>query len=254
MILEYHRPETMEDALALLRRTDVRMLPLGGGTALNQPTREQFAVVDLQALGLSGIAQRGATLEVGATATLQALAEFPGLPAALALSLRNEATLNLRQMATAAGTLVAADGRSGFAAAMLALDASLTILRAADGGEEETRLGEFLLRRRETLPGRLITALELSTQPKTAYQAVARTPADLPILCVAAAQWPSGRTRLALGGFGAAPLLAMDGPEAGGAEMAARNACAQAEDEWASAEYRQEMTAVLTRRCLEALA
>ena len=79
---------------------------------------------------------------------------------------------------------------------------------------------------------------------------IARTPADRPIVCVAAARWPSGRTRLALGGFGAAPTLAMDGPEDSGAQIAAASAYSQAGDEWASAEYRSEAAGILALRCL----
>jgi hypothetical protein len=84
---------------------------------------------------------------------------------------------------------------------------------------------------------------------RLAFETVARTPADRPIVCAALAQWPSGRTRLALGGYGQAPLLAMDGNEPGGVETAVRNAFAEAGDEWASAEYRSEMAAVLAKRC-----
>ncbi|MCI0519925.1 MAG: FAD binding domain-containing protein [Chloroflexi bacterium] len=253
MILEYHRPETIQDALALLARPGMRTLPLGGGTTLNRPSSEHFAVVDLQALRLNRLEKRGATLAVGATLTLHDLSVYAGLPAALTLSLQNETSFNLRQMATVAGTLVTAGGRSPFAVAMLAMDASLEALRVEDGGREEIGLGEFLLRRKELLPGRLITGVSIPLQPKTAYEVVARTPADQPVVCAAAAQWPSGRTRVALGGFGDAPALAMDGPEAGGADIAAGEAYSQAEDVWASAEYRREMAALLTRRCLAAL-
>jgi CO/xanthine dehydrogenase FAD-binding subunit len=43
----------------------------------------------------------------------------------------------------------------------------------------------------------------------------------------------------------------MDGPEAEGLEIAARNAFYEAGDERASAEYRREIAAVLARRALE---
>jgi CO/xanthine dehydrogenase FAD-binding subunit len=85
---------------------------------------------------------------------------------------------------------------------------------------------------------------------RLAYEVVARTPADLPIVCAALARWPSGRVRLALGGFGSAPLLALDGPEASGIDQVARDAYSHAGDQWATAEYRQEAAAVLARRCL----
>lgn len=46
-------------------------------------------------------------------------------------------------------------------------------------------------------------------------------------------------------------MLAMDGTEADGLETAAGNAYHEANDEWASAEYRMDVAATLARRCLE---
>lgn len=249
MIIEYHRPDTLEEALRLLTREGVKTLPLGGGSVLNAPSPEQFAVVDLQALGLNKIEKKGNTLLVGATATLQALLDTPDLPAAFHQAIQHEATYNLRQVATLAGTLVAADGRSPLATVLLALDAQVTLLP----GEEQVGAGELLLTREAKLPGRLITQIALPLNIRLVYQYVSRTPADLPLVCVAAARWAAGRTRLALGGFGEAPLLALDGPEAGGAIEAARSAYFSAADQWASAEYRREVAATLAKRCLEEL-
>jgi CO/xanthine dehydrogenase FAD-binding subunit len=93
-----------------------------------------------------------------------------------------------------------------------------------------------------------VTQVSLPLNARLAYEYVARTPADRPIVCAAVAVWPSGRTRVALGGFGNAPILVMDGPEGSGVEAAVRNAYSSAEDEWASAEYRQEAAAVLALR------
>jgi CO/xanthine dehydrogenase FAD-binding subunit len=42
----------------------------------------------------------------------------------------------------------------------------------------------------------------------------------------------------------------MDGTESIGLEAAAHNALREAGDNWASAEYRQEIAAILVRRCL----
>ena len=249
MIVEYHRPKSMEDALALLSRTEVDTVPLGGGTALKKDTQAPLAVVDLQALGLNTIKCESKQFELGATVTLQTLIDTPGLPPALYQAARLETTYNLRQVATVAGTLVASNGRSPFTVAMLALDAELTISgqRAAIG------LGDLLPQRPETLRHRLVTRVTIPTKVRLAYEYVARTPADAAIVCVAVAQWPSGRTRVTLGGCGAAPVLAMDGPEPGGAEIAARSAYSQSGDERASADYRAEMAEVLTRRGLRAI-
>jgi CO/xanthine dehydrogenase FAD-binding subunit len=149
--------------------------------------------------------------------------------------------------------VLSAHGRSPLATTLLALDAVLDVARSGAAGEQ-IGLGEVLPLRGEKLRGRLVTRLLLPLNARLAYESVARTPADQPIVCAAAACWPSGRTRLALGGFGPAPVLALDGPEAQGAEDAARSAYSDAGDEWASAEYRREMAQVLTRRCLQQLA
>lgn len=249
MIREYHRPKTVEEALDLLARDGLVTLPMGGGTVLNRPSPEQLAVVDLQDLGLDQVEVKGQVLSLGATVTLASLEDLPELPEALRRVVRLEATYNLRQVATLAGTLLAADGRSPLATALLALDTALDVMRSGTA-VEQVGLGEMLPQRGEKLRGRLVTRLTVPLNARLAYESVARTPADLPIVCAAAAVWPSGRTRLALGGFGTAPLLALDGPEPGGAEVAARSAYSDAGDEWASAEYRSEMAEVLARRCM----
>jgi CO/xanthine dehydrogenase FAD-binding subunit len=246
MITEYHRPTTLEETLKLIGRAKPRTFPLGGGSVLNQPQSDSFAVVDLQALGLNQIQMKGNWLEVGATATLLTLLETD-LPYDLQTIINIEAAHNLRQVATLAGTIVAWDGRSPLVTALLALDAKLTL----QPGNEEVTVGNLLPLRQEQLKGKLITLISLPLQVQFAFHSVARTPVDRPIVCAALAQWRSGRTRLALGGFGHAPRLAMDGNEPIGLEPAAHNACAEATDEWASAEYRRETAAILAKRCLQ---
>ena len=263
MIVEYHRPTLLEDALTLLARPEPFTVPLGGGSALNRPSPQPMAVVDLQALGLNFIQQQGSTLVIGATLTLQAFQESlntqrlsnSDLAVTLQKAITHEATYNLRQVATIAGTLVAADGRSPFTTAMLALDAQLTIRpgEESSGNPQAISLGDILPLRSERLQRRLITQVTIPVKVRLAYEFVARSPADRPIVCASVAVWPSGRTRVVLGGHGQAPILAFDGPEADGAEIAARSAFSQAGDEWASAEYRQDIAGLLTRRCLQQL-
>jgi len=244
MITEYHRPATLEAALKLLRRKQPETRPLGGGTLLSAPSTESVAVVDLQALKLNNTSLRGKSLHIGATATLQALLDTEGVQPALAAAMRHEASYNLRQAATVAGSLVGADGRSPFATAMLALDAQLTL----QPKDETIGYGELLALRAEKLRGKLITKITISLQTKVSYEYVARTPADLPIICIALATWPSGRTRLALGGFGDAPALALDGRDNSGLAEALENALGEAGDEWGTAEYRIEAGKALLAR------
>jgi CO/xanthine dehydrogenase FAD-binding subunit len=207
------------------------------------------AVVDLQGLGLDIVKRKGKTLMVGAAVTLETLLASPALPEALAKAIRHEASYNLRQVSTVAGTLIVADGRSPFVSALLALDPQLTWLP----GEIKQPLGDFLPIRGQSRPGLLITEVAFSIQPKLAYEYVARSPVDLPIVCVAVARWASGRTRIVLGGYGSSPMMVLDGQEQGGALPVVENAMINADDQWASAEYRADVAQKLTKRCLEAV-
>jgi len=264
MITAYHRPQTLDEALTLLTQSD--RIPLGGGTLLSKPTTDPVEVVDLQAIGLNTVKKQGNNLEIGATVTLQQLLESENCPKALKTALKLEAPLNIRNSASVAGTLVAADGRSTFAATLLALDAKLEVKsvepfelvemetesRPLEAITEIFSLGEFLPLRAERIKGKLITAVTIPLNTKLAFESVSRTPADKPIVCAAVAQWNSGRTRLTLGGYGRNPLLAMDGTESEGLAVAARNAYHEATDEWASAEYRMDIAATLAERCMGA--
>lgn len=274
MITIYHRPKTLDEALTLL--TQPNTVPLGGGTLLSHASTSGFdmsdkhgllnpqnpvEVVDLQSLGLNSLAKSGNELQLGATLTLQALLESEHCPAALKSALKLEAPLNIRNSATVAGTLVACDGRSTFASVLLALDVKIIVI-SKQSSEETINLGDFLPLR-EQVRGKLITKIILPTNIKLAFEYVSKTPSDKPLVCAALAQWNSGRSRLALGGYGKSPMLAMDGdlppsPSGRGTEgeglfAAARNTYHEATDEWASAEYRMDVASTLAKRCLETI-
>ncbi|NWF65506.1 MAG: FAD binding domain-containing protein [Chloroflexi bacterium] len=246
MITTYHRPQTLEEAFDLLTQSNT--LPLGGGTLLSTPTTAPVAVVDLQSLGLDLLRLNGNELQIGATCTLQSLLEHENCPSALKTALKLEAPLNLRNAATIAGTLVASDGRSPFSAMVSAMDAKINI-RSSNSESQILNIGEFIL----TRPNGLIISISIPLNIKSAFEYVSKTPADKPIVGAALAQWNSGRTRLTLCGYGKSPHLAMDGAEADGIQEAARNAYHEAQDEWASAEYRMDIAAVLAKRALESL-
>ena len=261
MITAYHRPKTLDEALDLLAQPN--RTPLGGGTLLAQGRSDSVEAVDLQALGLNTLKRSGNHLEIGATVTLQQLLESEHELEPLGAALKLEAPLNLRNAATVAGTLVTCDGRSALAAVLLASDAKLVMMRLTDSKIENLAisLGEFLpLRDRQ---GALITTITVPLNNKLAFEHLSRTPADKPMVCVAVAQWNSGRTRLVVGGYGKTPLLAMDGTESDGAstpdtvlravETAVRNAFHEATDDWASAEYRMDVATTLASRCLARL-
>jgi CO/xanthine dehydrogenase FAD-binding subunit len=249
MITTYHRPKTLDEALTLL--TQPNTFPLGGGTLLSKGTSDSVSVVDLQLLKLDSLRVNGNELQIGATCTLQTLLESKHISDPLKTALKLEAPLNIRNSATVAGTIVSSDGRSTFTTVLLACDAKLDHrpLTADRPPSTVLSLSEYLL----TRPKTLITSITIPLNTKTAFEYVSKTPADKPIVCASMTQWNSGRTRLTLGGYGRNPLLAMDGTESNGFEEAARNAYHEANDEWASAEYRMEMAAVLAKRCLDSI-
>ena len=221
--------------------------------------RDVEAVVDLSALELAYIkpceeSQTPAGLCIGATTPLQTIIENETIRAyadgTLVKTILDTATRNVRDAASLAGSIVAAKGNSPLLTMLLALDARLTIFGSQ---ETEVALAQW------TQPDRtLITRVALpalSNETHAAYEKVARTPADLPIVCVAARATVTGgrlgAVRLALGGIGHKPLLIERASI--GVEEAVKIAVESIEppsDYFATAAYRREMIGVLVRRTL----
>jgi CO/xanthine dehydrogenase FAD-binding subunit len=247
MINEYYRPDTVEDALALLTDSEKKYRPMGGGTTLSRQHRGQFGVVDLQNTGLDRIEKQGQRIHVGAAVRIAALLDHDDIHPEIKRAIKIDITSNLRNMATLGGWLVSSDGRSVLSAVLLALDATLTW----EPGDERVRMGNWLPLRDDEPPGVLMTDVEWWLRPHIIFEYVARSPKDRPILIAVAAQWGSGRTRITLGGYGQAPIVAMDGPDDTGVDVASRDAYHDAEDQWATAVYRREVAAKLALRCLD---
>jgi CO/xanthine dehydrogenase FAD-binding subunit len=249
MIIEYYRPKDVDETLELLENQDIAPILMGGGTAIDRFKTEPMSVIDLQDVGLGKIRGKGNFLEIGAMVSLQSLYEETRVLVELREVILREATHNLRQVATVAGTMIVSNGRSPFISALLALDASVTLLP----DEHTIPLSDLLLMRGKIMGSKLITKITIPLNVQLAYKEVTRSPADLPIICAAIAVWPAGRTRVVLGGYGESPALVFDGPERGGEQEAATDAYSHAGDEWASAEYRREVAPILIRRCFSHL-
>jgi probable selenate reductase FAD-binding subunit len=214
-ISEYHRPKDIDQALALLARSDVVAVPIGGGSDLVARHRRGVqAVIDLRDLGLSYIRRDGDLLHVGATTTLQALIDStdfgPVWDGELSRVIECTAARNLREQGTLAGTLVSAEGNNPLATLLLALDASLSIVGRTD---KTVSLAEFLPDRSSLLHRSLIAEIGIPL-PRAgeaiAFEKVSRTPADLPMVCVAVrARIENGvarAVRIGLGGVGSLPI------------------------------------------------
>jgi carbon-monoxide dehydrogenase medium subunit len=261
----YHRPQTLEEALALLQR-DPSSAPLAGGTDLI-PSRPQDvqAVVDLQALGLDQISVEGFWLHIGATVSLQRLVGSQGAGELLVEAARLEGPLTYRHAATVGGTIATGDPVSHVLIALLALDAAVH-LRLPDPAT--VSLDRILDDPRKFLDGGIITgvtALSTAGAPGTAMARVARTPRDWPIVAAAVRVIREGEVcssaRIALAGVAERPVRAyaaegrlkgrpFDEESLKAALAILVDSVEPQSDYRGSGEYRREMAAILTRRAL----
>lgn len=240
ILSEYHKPGSVAEAVALLRRTDVRLRPLAGGSQLvgmleTRTVADVDGVVDLAGLGLGQIAQRGETLRLGATATLSAVSQHPLAGEMAGSILRRtagyEGPVNLRNAATVGGVVAGAEMDSEFYAALLALDTSVVV---SDSEEETvTPLADFVI----PSSHHLITAVTIPIRSlRSGHARIARTPSDRCIVAAVAVRG-DGIERVALCGVGERPLLA-DDP-------------LNPPDNWkGSAEYRLAMAEIVRERAL----
>ncbi len=266
-LTEIQRPATLGDAVRLLRRPNVKTAVLAGGTTLvPQAPRDVQALVDLRNLKLSYVRQEGNALHIGATTTLQALAESPDCPAPLAQAARGCAPLNVRNAATIGGLLASAHAERGapLLSMLLALDAVVVIYSPE---VRQSPIAAFLAYREKLLrDGALIAEVGLPPmEGNIAFEKVSRTPSDAPIVCVAARARVEGNVardvRVAAGGIGPLPQRlsraeqalegkALDESLIGQAAKAAAKEANPPSDFLASSEYRREMVKVLVRRAL----
>ncbi len=246
---EYLRPTTVAEAMLALRAGTA----LAGGTTVARRADGLARIVDLQDVGLTTLHVEGDQIRMGAMLRLQQIVSAEAdLPEALREAARREAGLNLRIASSLGGTLLAGSGRSALVTALLGLHAQVRM----EPGPQQVPLDDLLTRRGDLPEGTLVTDVLLQAPLGMALSSVARSPADRPIVCAVVARL-AGRAPsfgVALGGFGSRPIgvakaeLALAAGDVPGAAEAARTAYAQAEDAWASAEYRSEVAAVLVRR------
>lgn len=255
-ILEYHRPATVDAALALLGRPTPRTRPLAGGAHYRRGIKWPEALVDLAELGLDAVRRTDAGWEIGATTTLEALAENAGVPLAVRLAARRQAPRNFRQRGTVGGMIATRDTGALFAC-LLALHARMKL----EPGGRSVALASYAQTR--LINGDLITSVVFPPTRRVAFAEISRTPADLPILCVAVAAEQAEGARFTPGNFSVVatgadqPLVTLAGlaqlldgaPDADLETLAA--VLPQAgwyDDGRGTAEYRNAMLPVLVRR------
>ena len=264
-ISEYHRPKTLDDALALLQR-DETTAPLAGGTGLLPSLAPNVeSVVDLQALGLHGLSVEGFHLHIGAMVPLQRVVESPVVGEFLVGSACLEGPITYRNAATIGGIIASGDALSHLLIALLVLETQVHLRLP---GPAMVSLDRILDGPRKFLAGGLITgltALSAEGAPGTALARVARTPRDKPIVAVAVRVTREGDlcggVHIALAGVADRPLRVYETEDRlkgqpfdkGLVDTAVTTLLEQLDppsDFRGSSEYRREMAVALTRRAL----
>lgn len=247
MITEYVRPVTIEKAVEVLQRKEPVSLPIGGGSTLGQHSEKDITVVDLQALGLNYIHREAGQYIIGATTPLSALQEaFEKTDLAEAIQIQSGR--NQRNMASLAGLVKKANGRSPLLTTLLALDALLFW----EPGNIQVSLENWLPVRENWHEAVLIKEITFPER-QFVFESIARSPKDVPILCMAVAKRSDGKLRASVGGFGKVPVLFADGLSTAELNNALHAALAKASDEWASADYRMQAGEVLLNRLSDRL-
>lgn len=238
-VVEYHRPASVEEAVGLLAQPNTAAL--AGGTRVNAtPFAGRVVAVDLQDLGLAGIAATDdGRLRIGSTTTLQAIADDERVPAALRTLARREAPSTMRTLATIGGTVAAGGWESELLTGLLVCDATVELRTAA--GLRTVSLPE-LLGDCALLSGALITAITLSIDGVFAVERTGRTPGDQAIVSAVARRSGGGQIVVAASGVAATPVL-----------VGSTSALTPPADFRGSTEYRSHLATVLVARVRKAV-
>ncbi len=171
----YHRPDTLEDALALLTRGDLR---IAAGCTDLFPATDRPALPDpiLDITGISalrGITKTDDGIRIGATTTWTDLlrADLPPAFDMLKEAGREVGSIQIQNAGTLAGNICNASPAADGMPCLLALDAQVEIASVA--GTRRLALTEFVTGVRQTAlaPGEIVTALLI---PSAAAQGASR--------------------------------------------------------------------------------
>jgi len=253
--VEYAKPASISDALAILRQHDGARALAGGQTLLNVMKARAASpdvLVDLH--GLDDL--RGIDLAADGTLTLGAMATYTdivGSAEARARPILGEvcatiADVQVRNRGTIGGNLCSNDPTNHLPPLMSAVGARMTIV--SEAGERTVPAEEFFLGVYLTAvgPGELLTAIEIPAGKQDGFAAVTL---GVDGTCIAnAAASIDGTLRIALGCVDAVPIvLQPDGSDDDAVREAVKGAALNPPDDvHASGEYRAHLAGVLAVR------
>jgi CO/xanthine dehydrogenase FAD-binding subunit len=247
-VLAYHRPTTIDDAIALLDRRvgnqNLNTRVLGGGSLVTPSLHndEPAEVVDLQDLGLRGVCWEESSLFLGAMTTLNDLCRHADLHSELRMIALREAPSTLRTIATVGGTVATASWESELLAALLTHSAIVRIRRA--DGVHDVALADVWTNAAH-LTKAIITAVRIEGNGEVASERTVRTGMDTPIVSVVGRRSADGTIRLAATGVSSTPVL-LDPTNPTGS-------ITPPSDFRGTSEYRVELVRVLSNRVLARL-
>lgn len=270
----YFLPESVDEALGLLAEHGPDLMVMAGGTLamplINEGVSIPEKIMGLRRAGLDTVRQVDGALELGATATLTQVAAQDAIPL-LGEAARHIGGWAIRNMGTVGGNLFAPPPAGDLAAALLALDATVTLM--GKNGERTLPLADFFTGFMATAvePGEIVTGVRVPLpEGRAVFFKHARKSSNTPSIVTVVAHLVMdgdtvGQARIALNGVGPHPLraraaeAALTGQplDATSIEAAAEAAASESEpftDAIASEWYRRKMTRVFVRRALEALA
>jgi carbon-monoxide dehydrogenase medium subunit len=215
--VSYARPDTVEEAIALLAENDGARALAGGQTLLNvmkQRAASPDVLVDLGRLDeLRTISVSGASLEIGAMTTLTSLirsSEVDVTRPILAEVAATVADVQVRNRGTLGGNICVNDPTNHFPPLLVALGASMTIRNA--GGERTVPAEEFFLGVFETAVGEgdLLTRISVPAAGKGTGDGISGVTLGVhgTYIANAAASVADGSWRIALGCVAAVPQRA----------------------------------------------
>jgi len=275
---EYHTPDTLSEACALLTKYARKACVLAGGTDLLVDLKSEMVsyehIVSLKKVSeLRQISfDRKNGLNIGALATHNDLAtdriilrHYPELSEA-ALTL---ASPQVRNTGTVGGNICSAVPSADMPPLLIAMNASVRLVGPRGG--RTVLLNDFFTAPRKTVirNGEILTHILVPPKPAGAgacyLKFALRDATALAVVGVAAAvllgKGACAGARIVLGAVSPTPLVArkasagligrkIDAAAAGEAGRTARNECAPISDVRGSAEYRRSLVEILTKRAV----
>ena len=272
---EYRAPDSLPDALALLREHGDEGRLMAGGQSLLPMLKLRLVrpavIIDIAGLGqLREIREDAGIVRLGALVTERTLERtLAGSQPLLAEAAASIGDIHIRNLGTLGGALSQADPSGDLAPAVLALGATLTAQSA--GGSRAIAAREFFSGPFDTAlnDDEMVTSVEVPATAGVhghAYVKLTRRAGDYAVVGAAALVWLSsdgtcGDARVALCAVGPTAWLcetagrSLQGTRLDDADLAEAAALAGKEadpvsDVHASADYRRAMTPVVVARAL----